>query len=340
MSSLLDSESFCSTAEVQKRVKQILELAQPSPDLEEKIFLVLEQPGQILSTNGGRKTKLVTTVYSSFGGYPNERLSNLAAALELLIPAFDVIDDVQDGKLWEGVERVELGSWLNVALYLLHLGQQVLSSCEFEPRYLVKAQTNLNARVLEAVNGQNCDLLSEGCQLDSQAALKISATKSGALMQAAFETAAILAEVSDGVVEIAGRIGQLLGVCRQLINDLEDLCPGKLAEFSDAEKIAAIRDSDIGRRKKTVPVTFALNFARQYPSEKNAFLREYYEKAKAEPLKLEEFGLLCETIRDSGAFAYVQILREMHSKEAQRLIAQLEGIGYSEASKLAELFKI
>lgn len=340
MSSNRLAENICSTAQVQARAKTLLQSMQIPADLEQMIYAVLQQPGQILSESGGRKTKLVSTVYTSLDGCFDERLRELATALELLIPAFDIIDDVQDGKLSDGVGRVEMGCWLNVALYLLHLGQQVLSSCDFEPCALLKAQTLFNTRVLEAVTGQHADLLSENCILDSQAALKISATKSGALMQAVFEFCAIVAEASSEVVELTGKIGRLLGTCRQLNNDMEDLRPDCQIEPLGLERIRAICNNDIGRRKKTVPVTFALNFAHQYPSEDNAFLRDYYSEAHPQPLGPTQYQLLRETIWNSGAPAYVQIVMEMHRSQAEILIAQLQEAGYPNASNLTKLFEM
>jgi geranylgeranyl pyrophosphate synthase len=332
-------EAVCSVANLQARVEALLTQAYPNPILASKVREALAQPGQVLaSEKPGRKLRLVALVYTCLGGVADARLLDVAVAIELLIAAFDVIDDVQDGNLSNGLNRIEVGQWLNVALFLLHTGQYTLNTCGFDSQVLVKAQARFNQLVLASGNGQTADLAYETQLIDTQAALEATTAKSGALFQAIFELCAILGGVAPSVVEWAGKAGQLLGTAKQLYNDLSDVDPQGFAGATEATAdLTALRNSDIGRRKKTLPVTFALNRAQHQVSPASTLLLDYYTRDTEPSLDLASYRLLSEAIWDSGAPAYTEAVVEMHRVQAEVLLEAIKAAGYPEALVLLGL---
>lgn len=325
----------CNLETVRNRVEELLNTLPCAPDLGQLMRAALSEPSKILCLEvPSGKTKLVTLVYNVLNGDPDPRLIEAAAAIEIIIPAFDIIDDVQDGKLSEGVARPVMGQWLNAALYLIYLGQQVLNRSGFETTRLNSARQFFNSQVLQAIDGQQADLVSEASLVDSQMALGISSRKSGSLIRGIFELSASLAGAEERIVGLSGQIGQLLGTSKQLKNDLGDL---RLLTAEEAEA-NEWRNSDIAHRKKTLPVTFALNFAKQYPSPEYQFLLEYYQQSVPVSLDVACYNRLAQLIQNSGAAVCTQVIIELHRNQAEPLVAELKQAGYPEADRFLELF--
>ena len=342
--------------QVQEYVQNWISRAALPPELETMLVFALSQPGQVLATQKvARKSCLVQAIWAALAapGYAVSVPVELAAGLELIISASDVIDDVQDGRLLTDPNGTTKEQWLNTALYMIFGGQAILDRLIVDANRLLVARNQFHEQVLRAIQGQCADLLQERTrvdQVDSQTALNVASLKSGSLVRGLFECTATLADVSPEVSRLTGEFGNLVGVIRQLSNDLDDLSPQNLLSrsialniqsgpdgrfaYSDLESI--IRDSDIKRCKKTLPVAFALNLARHSQYEGSVELIDYYNQPPS-ALDQASYNRLADTIWNCGSPTYVELVLEMHRMQAHTLIENLVEAGYPAVSSWVAL---
>jgi len=177
----------------------------------------------------------------------------VAVAMECLICATDLLDDVMDEDRTPLIARLGEARTLNVALALLFLPQRLLLAQAGSSR-LLQVLDSIQQALLQAIVGQQRDLLAEDCPLWQwcrEDCLAIAAAKAGSLLGLACHMAALCAGVQEAQVERCTRLGQLLGIAAQLDNDAHDL--SRLLEGASGCK------SDLRRGKKTLPVVLAVH---------------------------------------------------------------------------------
>lgn len=180
----------------------------------------------------------------------------VALAVECLICATDLLDDVMDEDRTPLIARLGEARTLNVALALLFLPQRFLlgQGSSALPGPLLDS---IQQALLQAVAGQQQDLLAEQrplWQVSQAECLAIAGAKAGSLLGLACHLAARCARVEDALVERCTHLGQLLGVAAQLDNDAHDL--SRLLQGASSPK------SDLRRGKKTLPVVLAAHSLR------------------------------------------------------------------------------
>ncbi len=327
------------SASVNRVIRQVLQAANPPTSLEDLLSAVLLEPDRSeFPASIGRKSNYIAKTYLALGGREfDQRFLKTCAALELIILAFDIIDDVQDGEaILTGQPcpgRLEMAQWINVALYLIFLGQQLLDTAEAAWLEGTGARLRLllNQRILSAIGGQANDLSYEGRVIDLKTALEMTALKSGSLVQALYEVGAGLAGACENVVKLVGQLGWNNGIISQLRNDLHDLCAGRVQNCTSEEWIDG---TDIARRKKTVPIVFALNHVQAYPSEAGRVLQQCYTLTSQSYawLDLATYRQVREVVWQSGAPAYVQLIMAVHKAQADQLTQELAKMYNIEAS--------
>jgi geranylgeranyl diphosphate synthase, type I len=186
-----------------------------------------------------------------------------AAALELVHNFSLIHDDIQDRDqerhhrptvwvLWGEAQAINAGDAL---LALARLA--MLSVPEgVKPQAVLEGLRLLDERTLEMVEGQVMDLSFED-RLDVQMAdyLGMIERKTGALFDAAFALGALMAGAEHAAVQAMGRCGRLLGVAFQARDDM-------LGIWGAVERTGKPTGADIRRRKKSLPVVYALHNAR------------------------------------------------------------------------------
>lgn len=186
-----------------------------------------------------------------------------ALAMECLICATDLFDDVMDEDVTPFIERSGVAQTLNVALALLSLPQRILLALAEQhpgsslPACLLDA---VQRALLLAIGGQQQDLLAErrlACELSREDCIEIAAAKAGSLLGLACRLAALCAGVEETLVERCAELGRLLGIAAQLDNDAHDLA--RLLRPVDG----GCRKSDLRRGKKTLPVVLAAHSLRE-----------------------------------------------------------------------------
>lgn len=182
--------------------------------------------------------------------------SAAALAVECLVCATDLFDDLMDEDVTPLIERAGEARTLNVALALLSLPQRILLSLVGRRPYSslpVRLLDAVQQALLQAVAGQQQDLLAErcpACELSREDCLETAAAKAGSLLGLACRLAALCADVGEARVGLCTELGRLLGIAAQLDNDAHDL--SHLLQTAGGH-----RKSDLRRSKKTLPVVLA-----------------------------------------------------------------------------------
>lgn len=329
---------------VQQQVEDWLLESDGPLELKELVREALIQPGQILARQEtGRKTKVFGLAWHSLsreGNSPTVQMARVAAALELIISSFDVFDDVQDGKLFFEDDQQTTALWINAALYILFAGQRFFDEAADELPTLNKLRTLFHKHVLQAVHGQWFDLASEKqtCTADtSQAALQIAQLKAGSLIGAIFEAAAQMAYVDSEVVQLAREFGEIVGIVRQILNDVASLNPHNFElDLSPARSII-IKDGDLSRRKKTLPIAFALNFATATPKPDNRELLEHYGQVAAKPLTAAEYRKLCNIVWSCGSAGFIEVILQAYRLHAAEIVQKLQARGFGATESWLDL---
>ncbi|MEQ6354658.1 polyprenyl synthetase family protein [Lysinibacillus sp. M3] len=160
--------------------------------------------------------KLCYWHYEAFVDCLNEDIYKVAAAIELLILSFDIIDDLQDKDSdYSWTKTPELS--LNVALAMLVMASRTIRETSFEHKSA--AIQILDDYALRSINGQQLDLLNT-CR-DEQSYLQMIEQKSGSLTAMTCLIGEVLAkgETSSDVNEY----GKYIGIIQQIKNDIQSL---------------------------------------------------------------------------------------------------------------------
>ncbi|MEE3808162.1 polyprenyl synthetase family protein [Lysinibacillus fusiformis] len=160
--------------------------------------------------------KLCFWHYEAFSDGVNEDIYKVAAAIELLILSFDIIDDIQDKDsdyIWSKTPELSL----NVALAMLIMASKAIDDTSFEHKPV--AIRLLEKYALQSINGQQLDLLNN-CR-DEESYVQMITQKSGSLTAMGCLIGEVLAkgEVSKEVEEY----GKYIGIIQQIKNDIQGL---------------------------------------------------------------------------------------------------------------------
>ncbi|KOP81065.1 transcriptional regulator [Lysinibacillus sp. FJAT-14745] len=160
--------------------------------------------------------KLCYLHYEAFTDCLNEDIYKVAAAIELLILSFDIIDDLQDKDsdyIWTKTPELSL----NAALAMLVMASKIIRETSFEHKNT--AIQILEDYALRSINGQQLDLLNT-CR-DEQSYIQMIELKSGSLTAMGCLIGEVLAkgEISSEVEEY----GRFIGIIQQIKNDIQSL---------------------------------------------------------------------------------------------------------------------
>ena len=187
-----------------------------------------------------------------------ERAIPFASAVELVHNFSLVHDDVQDGdrlrhgrdtvwSVWGKSQAINAGDAL---LALAHI-----SLAETPQQSIATASRLLNELTLEMVEGQVMDIAFEGkTEVSLDDYLAMISRKTGALFDAALALCAVASGAPGEMVAALGRCGRQLGLAFQVRDDM-------LGIWGDVDRTGKPVAADIHRRKKSLPIVFALERA-------------------------------------------------------------------------------
>lgn len=247
--------------------------------------------------------KMTLLHYRMFGG-KDTGIYKAAAAVEMMILALDIIDDIQDEDHTDMPWcRMPKEIALNLALGFLSLSQEVLLRSGWPAEQARSIAALFNDQLLAAINGQTLDLLNEIETEEDY--LSMVRQKSAALLVCACMTGVILATGSadQRVAEYAEEIG----IAAQIKNDYRDLLnwDGK---------------NDFIRRKRTLPLLFLLAEI----GENDKWIAEYFA-GSLEPVEvLHRFAEFGEAVERTGTQLYTSVRMRSHYYRFLEVIERME----------------
>ncbi|CCF86038.1 polyprenyl synthetase family protein [Nitrolancea hollandica] len=322
-SNLLMDRSGYHFPQVATQVRAAIREAYDEPAIQEFLLELMARPGRVLAPQGPAKwPAFVLDTCQALGG-EREQASKAATAVEFVVAAIDVIDDLIDDD-WDG-DLVQRARALNASLALSWLAQRCASHVSdgqtVEQTHRI---TNLIAQgSLASCAGQDLDLVFEAISdVSEERAHEMTRLKSGSLVAMACQVGAAVAVDDAATIEAVGVFGRHIGVISQLLNDLAGIEP-------DVSR----QSSDLRRKKKTLPVAYSLRCARE---EGVADILEWYQESTLWSRRGEE--RIAATIHDLGALHFTWVVAETHRQEALTALRTLGKItGRSEVMRLRSL---
>jgi geranylgeranyl diphosphate synthase type I len=181
----------------------------------------------------------------------------------------------------------------------------------------------LSERTLEMVEGQTLDLaFEERADIGVEDYMQMIERKSGALFDCALHLGGLVAGADASVVRKLGKAGRTLGTAFQIRDDM-------LGIWGDERATGKPHGADVRRRKKSLPVVYALN------DTKGAFqdgFRATYAKAELSDADAER---VLRDLEDTGAREYCARLAGERKDAALGELAEL-GLRPGPANELRE----
>ncbi|MGD9116878.1 MAG: polyprenyl synthetase family protein [Dehalococcoidia bacterium] len=235
-----------------------------------------------------------------------------AAALQLLMAAGDVFDDIEDADSSESLPaRYGPAIATNVATTLLSLAEKSITRLKdrgIADSVIVRVTEITNSFFMSACAGQHLDLsLSSEAAISEDDYLRVAGLKSASQVECACHIGALLAKASQELVDILARFGHNLGMAAQITNDIRGVTRG----------------SDIPEHKMTLPVIYALTQAEgESRHQLELAFRKPFESV-ADPAQIRD--LLFRT----GAIHFATVKMESYKQLAQDNLSEIERHGAS-----------
>jgi competence protein ComQ len=231
--------------------------------------------------------------YEEYAKEFDKEIYKVAAAIELLVLSFDMIDDIQDGDSSHSwAANPALG--INSAIAMLVLAAKIIreSSCANAE----VAVGILETYALQSIDGQQLDLKNQA--RDEASCLQMIERKSGSLtaMSCLIGTALATGKAPASVEQY----GRYIGAIHQLKNDISDL--------KNWDK-----KNDILNRRYSLPIIYLLAI----DDDTSAHLRNFYEE---EVTEIVDKKRIQQALADSGAIRYALFFIHNYQGKAERLM--------------------
>ncbi len=235
-----------------------------------------------------------------------------AAALQLLMAAGDVFDDIEDADSSESlVAKYGLAVATNVATTLLILAEKEVTRLKgrrVENHIITRVMDTVNSYYTTACAGQHLDLsLTSKIPVSEDMYLRIIGMKSASQVECACYVGALLANANQKLVDMFAKFGHNLGMAAQITNDIQGIIHG----------------SDILKRKMTLPVIYALT---QTGGEVRNQLEVTFSKQSGfitDPAQIKNLMFRI------GAIHYATVKMEFYKQQALDFLSKAEKAGAS-----------
>lgn len=243
-----------------------------------------------------------------FGSVPTEAL-HAAASLELLHTASLVHDDVVD----ESTERrgqLSVNAIFNNKVSVL-VGDYLLATS------LVHAGKTVNYRTIDLISRLGQDLADgEILQLSNisspdfseLAYFEVIRKKTAALFASCTKAGALSVHVNDEQAELARLLGEYIGICFQIKDDIFD--------YYESSEIGKPTGIDMLEGKLTLPALYVLNSGK-YPQ-----LETWAHEVKQGTATSDDIIKLIEGIKEGGGIAYAETIMDEYRNKAMELLAR------------------
>jgi competence protein ComQ len=239
--------------------------------------------------------------YRMLNGAELDKVISVAAAIELLVLSFDILDDIEDRdddqKLWLNEQSIAL----NASTAMIFVGIEVIRKTDL--KYKEKAISILLEYSLLSISGQHMDLLNN-CRTEKDY-LEMTLKKSGSLVSLACLIGAALAGYKD--LGIIRRYSQFIGLIGQLNNDINDLSSweGK---------------NDLLNKKISLPIIYLL----RYKGNGAEMIRSYYNGTIERDDLIRNQEQIIKIIEESGALLYTEIIKKIYQNKVRDELQYLD----------------
>jgi len=235
-----------------------------------------------------------------------------AAALQLLMAAGDVFDDIEDADSSESLSaRYGSAVATNVATALLILAEKAITRLKergVEDCITVRVMEAVNSFYVTACAGQHLDLsITSEIRVSEDIYLKVTGMKSASQVECACRIGALLATTNQELIDAFATFGQNLGMASQIANDIQGITGG----------------SDLMKRRITLPVIYALvQTDGEIRSQLEAAFRKQCESAP-------DLRQIRDLLFGVGAIHYATIKMEFYKQRARDALSEAEVAGAS-----------
>jgi len=235
-----------------------------------------------------------------------------AAAIQLLMAAGDVFDDIEDSDSSKSLSaRYSPAVATNVATTLLSLAEQSvmrLKARGVADSIIVRVMDVSNSFFTTACIGQHLDLsLTSGVATSEEVYLKVTGMKSASQVECACHIGALLANAKQELVSMFAEFGHNLGMAAQIGNDIQGITGG----------------SDILRHKITLPIIYALAQTDGDAHNHNQLVSTFGKQAESMPDPVQIRDLIFRT----GAIHYATVKMEFYKQLALNNLSEAERYG-------------
>lgn len=244
------------------------------------------------SQSGFSFGELLILHYNMFEGTNNEEIYTVAAAVELLILSFDILDDLEDNDSPDKPWSREPNLALNATTALLFMSAKVIQSTSFDNKD--EAVALLFQYALQSIQGQHKDLLNIS-QTEAEY-IEMTLEKSGSLTKLACVMGTFLA-MNDCPKEVKV-YARLIGLIGQINNDLMDI-----ATWDDK--------NDLLHRKYTLPIIYLLN----RKEDGLQVLRDYYHGKVGMKAVVQQQQFIEQQFKETGAITYTEVIKRIYQNK-------------------------
>jgi octaprenyl-diphosphate synthase len=235
----------------------------------------------------------------------------VAAALQFLRAAADIIDDIEDADSPKSLSN-KYGPDLaiNLATALIFLSETAitrLKKTNVENGTILLVMDKIYSYHISACSGQHADLtLTLDSAISEEEYLEVVRMKSAFQVECACHVSAWLATPDKELIDLLTRFGQSVGMAVQLANDIQGITRGR----------------DILKKKITLPVIYTLTHEDNDVSNQ---LRSQYSRLSEPTSDVTQIKNL---LFRCGAIHYVTVKLEMYKQQALDVLLNLENEGY------------
>ncbi|MFZ4452731.1 polyprenyl synthetase family protein [Salibacterium aidingense] len=223
---------------------------------------------------------------------------HVSAAVEFLILALDILDDLQDQddteKPWS---TFPFSTSMNLSTGFLTLSTLVLKQAPYGDNLKSSALQRLYQQVLQAVKGQHQDL--NHLYQTEDDFLRMIKYKSGSLMACSTLIGAILCQSTRDELAIIQEYSESLGVTAQLANDIDGL-------------LRMDTKNDLLQKQWTLPIMLLS----KENSEQAQWIQDYYAKNVDQAFMVEREESLFQWIHQSSVLLYMRVLKRVYQRKA------------------------
>lgn len=242
-----------------------------------------------------------------------------AVALELVHNYSLIHDDIQDNDherrhrptvwaVWGKPQAINAGTAMRILtnIALSRLGE---FNVPLEKRLLV--QQLLDETSLKLIEGQYLDISYENrSDIAVSDYMRMVEGKTASLIACALEIGALLGTDDENLIRCLYDFGWNLGLAFQIRDDV-------LGIWGDRDMLGKPLANDIRRRKKTLPVVYALETA---VGRRKEVLVQFYQDGARDDIPVTDIVAVLE---ETGAQSHAQVMNEGYFREARRIISKL-----------------